>query len=135
MAPHDHAAFFCSSRLTLNVTRAAMARMGWCPPGRLFEAAACGAALLSDAWPGLSEFYEPGAQILVARDWRDACLALDTDDAQLARIGRAARERTLDEHTCHHRARLLMRMLEDACTTTHADPPAANGAGSQPWRN
>ncbi|TIS30194.1 MAG: glycosyltransferase, partial [Mesorhizobium sp.] len=46
LPPADHPAFFCSSRLTLNVTREAMARKGWCPSGRLFEAAACGAAIV-----------------------------------------------------------------------------------------
>ena len=43
LPPAEHRAFYSSSRLTLNVTRAAMARMGYCPSGRLFEAAACGA--------------------------------------------------------------------------------------------
>ena len=33
--PGDHPAFYCSSRLTLNVTRRAMAEMGFCPSGRL----------------------------------------------------------------------------------------------------
>jgi spore maturation protein CgeB len=110
--PAEHAAFFSSSRLTLNVTRAAMAEMGWCPSGRLFEASACGAALLSDAWPGLEEFYRPGDEILLADDTAAALSALDIDDAQLERIRRAARERTLDEHTCHHRARTLTNLLE-----------------------
>ena len=52
-------------RLTLNVTRQAMAEMGWCPSGRLFEAAACGAPMLTDAWEGLDAFFEPGREILV----------------------------------------------------------------------
>ncbi len=60
LPPAEHPAFFCSSRLTLNVTRQAMARMGYCPSGRLFEAAACGgAALLTDAWEGLDQFFTP----------------------------------------------------------------------------
>lgn len=112
--PADHAAFFSSSRLTLNVTRSAMASMGWCPSGRLFEAAACGAALLSDAWPGLDEFYCPREEILTATDMDGALRALDVSDSELARIGRAARERTLDEHTCHHRARTLSDLIESS---------------------
>jgi spore maturation protein CgeB len=112
--PSEHAPFFSSSRLTLNVTRAAMAEMGWCPSGRLFEASACGAALLSDAWAGLEDFYQPGAEILLAEDTTDALSALDIADEQLERIRRAARERTLDEHTCHHRARMLTNLLESS---------------------
>jgi spore maturation protein CgeB len=112
--PAEHAAFFSSSQLTLNVTRAAMAEMGWCPSGRLFEAAACGAALISDTWEGLDEFYSPGDEILLAEKRDDVLAALDTEDAKIGRIGSAARERTLDEHTCHHRARVLVNALEDA---------------------
>jgi spore maturation protein CgeB len=110
--PAEHAAFFSSSRLTLNVTREPMARMGWCPSGRLFEAAACGAAVLSDQWCGLEDFYSPGEQILTARSASDTLAALDMSDAQLAAIGRAARERTLDEHTSRRRALQLVTYLE-----------------------
>jgi spore maturation protein CgeB len=111
--PEQHAAFFSSSRLTLNVTREAMARMGWCPSGRLFEAAACGAAIVSDEWSCLDEFYEPGSEILIAHDGEDTLAALALDTATLERIGRAARERTLAQHTSMHRARLLLRYIEE----------------------
>lgn len=114
LPPSEHPAFFCSSRLTLNVTRAAMAAMGWCPSGRLFEAAACGAPVLSDVWAGLEFFFEPGSEILAATTTEDALAALDRDDAELARIGRAARERALDEHTSDRRAGELIAALE-AC--------------------
>jgi spore maturation protein CgeB len=116
LPPDEHAAFFSSSRLTLNITRAAMARMGWCPSGRLFEAAACGAAILTDQWEGLDSFYAPAEQILLARDTGDSVAALELDDAELTRIGRNARERTLDEHTSAHRASELTRLIERSAT-------------------
>lgn len=112
LPPGDHAAFFSSGRVTLNVTRAAMARMGWCPSGRLFEAAACGAPIVSDAWPGLSEFFTPGEEIIVARNAADTLAALELDDAELGRIARRARERVLDEHTSRRRARELCALIE-----------------------
>ncbi|MGE0527382.1 MAG: glycosyltransferase, partial [Bdellovibrionales bacterium] len=65
LPPAEHAAFYGSSRLTLNITREAMAHNGYCPSGRLFEAAACGAPILSDYWEGLDLFFEPGREILV----------------------------------------------------------------------
>ena len=114
LPPPDHPAFFSSSRLTLNVTRAAMAAMGWCPSGRLFEAAACGVPLLSDRWEGLDAFLAPGAEILVAEGTADALAALDAGDAELDRIARAARERVLAEHSSARRAAELVRLLEDA---------------------
>lgn len=104
VAPSAHASFFCSSLLTLNVTRGAMARMGYCPSGRLFEAAACGVAIVSDEWAGLDTFFEPGVEILVARDTDDVIAAMQLSDAELARIARAGRERVLASHTATHRA-------------------------------
>lgn len=114
LAPADHPAFYASSRLTLNVTRHAMAEMGWCPSGRLFEAAACGAPVLSDAWPGLEGFFAPGREILLARGTDDAAAALDLPEAELRRIGAAARERVLDEHTSARRAVEFEALLASA---------------------
>jgi len=115
LAPPLHAAFFSSSKLTLNITRRAMAEAGWCPSGRLFEAAACGVPILSDWWEGLDSFYTPGREILIARSSADTVAALGADPAELRRVAAAARERTLDEHTSMHRAAELQRLLEAAC--------------------
>lgn len=104
LPPSDHPAFFCSSRLTLNVTRAAMAESGYCPSGRLFEAAACGVAILSDTWEGLDRFFVPTEELLVAATTDDALAALDLSDAEIARIADAGRERVLAQHTSAHRA-------------------------------
>ncbi|MBA1154761.1 CgeB family protein [Microvirga mediterraneensis] len=112
LPPPEHPAFFSSSRLTLNITRQAMAEMGWCPSGRLFEAAACGAPILSDWWVGLDSFFEPGKDILIAANTDDAVAALDLTDAELTRIARAGRERTLAEHTSDHRAKELENLIE-----------------------
>ncbi len=109
--PPDHPAFYCSSRLTLNVTRGPFAALGWCPSARLFEAAACGIPVLSDAWPGLESFFTPGSEILVADGPDDVVAALSRSPEELAGIGQAARERTLAEHTAEHRARELIRIL------------------------
>ena len=114
LPPSEHSAFYCSSRLTLNVTRAPMAEMGYCPSGRLFEAAACGAAVLSDGWQGLDQFFDPGSEILVASSSEEALAALDISDDQLARVARAARERVLIDHTSHHRAKQLVAAFESA---------------------
>jgi spore maturation protein CgeB/dTDP-glucose pyrophosphorylase len=105
LPPAEHPAFFSSSRLTLNVTRRAMAQMGHCPSGRLFEAAACGVPVLSDWWEGLDEFFAPGREILIARATEDTIGALQLPDEQLARIARLARQRVFDEHTAGRRSR------------------------------
>jgi spore maturation protein CgeB len=110
--PADHPSFYASSPLTVSVTRAAFKELGACPSGRLFEAAACGAPVLSDRWHGIERFYEPGEEILVADTTEQALRAIELDRDVLARIGRRARERTLDEHTALHRARELVAHLE-----------------------
>lgn len=123
LPPSEHAAFLCSSRLALNVTRAAMARAGWCPSGRLFETAACGVPILSDDWPGLAGFYRPGVEILLAQDTADTLAAMDLSDGELQRIGEAGRARTLASHTSMHRARELVRLLEGAKSSNTPSPP------------
>jgi spore maturation protein CgeB len=120
LPPSEHPAFFSSCRMTLNVTRREMAEMGWCPSGRLFEAAACGTPVLSDVWDGLDEFFTPQREILLVRNTEDAVAALDLPDAEITRIGRAARERALAEHTSAHRTRQLIGLLESA-RARHAD--------------
>lgn len=112
--PPRHPSFYCSSAFTLNVTREAMARMGYCPSGRLFEAAACGVPVISDWWEGLDRFFEPGSEIVIARTSDDVMEALEMDEAQRKRIGRMARERTLSGHTALSRARELERLVECA---------------------
>jgi len=111
MPPPDHPAFYCSSGWTLNITRGPMAEMGFCPSGRLFEAAACSTPVVSDTWDGLDTFFEPGGEIYIARGTDDVLNALDLSDEERARIGHAARERTLAEHTADTRARQLEEIL------------------------
>ncbi len=124
LPPDEHPAFFSSSRLTLNVTRRPMAEMGWCPSGRLFEAAACGTAIVSDCWEGIETFFSPGSEILTADGTADVLAALDLDDADIRRIAAAARERVLAEHTSERRAEQLI----DALHLARAPLAAAVGA-------
>ena len=111
VAPAEHPAFYCSSRLTLNVTRRAMAEMGYCPSGRLFEAAACGTPILSDSWEGLEQFFEPGSEILVAASTEEAKAALELPSGELRKVAEAARTRVLGEHTAQTRAAELEAAL------------------------
>ncbi len=116
LPPSEHPAFFCSGRMTLNVTRAAMATLGYCPSGRLFEAAACGTAILSDDWEGLDTFFIPGQEILIAGSTADSIAALDRSDAEVERVARAGRERVLAQHTSAHRAADFEAAVEVART-------------------
>jgi spore maturation protein CgeB len=132
--PPLHASFYCSSRLTLNVTRQAMAEMGYCPSGRLFEAAACGVPILSDWWQGLDQFFTPGAEILIARKTDEAIAALHLSDSELAQVAGAARERTLDEHTADRRVGDLFAALDALGSTTAQRERGTSGCETPAYR-
>lgn len=112
--PPAHPAFYCSSPLTLNITRGTMAALGYCPSGRLFEAAACGVPVLSDDWEGIERFFVPDEEIFIAHNTKEALSILALPPGELARVGAAARARTLEEHTAAHRARDLLALLESS---------------------
>jgi spore maturation protein CgeB len=114
LGAQEHPAFYSSSRLTLNVTRKAMAKLGYCPSGRLFEASACGTPILSDRWEGIEEFFSPGEEILLAGSADEAIEALRLDEMTLGKLATRARERTLTEHTGAARAR-QMESIFNSC--------------------
>ena len=123
--PAEHSSFYCSSRFTLNLTRASMVAAGWSPSVRLFEAAACGAAIISDAWPGLDRLLTPGKEILLAETTEDVLRILrETTPAARKALGEAARARILAEHTSDQRAAELERIVRGIPTKrAHAAAP------------
>ncbi|HTK95646.1 MAG TPA: glycosyltransferase [Terriglobales bacterium] len=113
VAPAEHPAFYSSSRLTLNITRASMATYGYCPSGRFFEAAACGTPIVSDTWQGIEQFFRDGEEVFLARTAEDVLAIFRRSDEELARVAARARERTLDEHTGDHRAAEFLGYLQE----------------------
>lgn len=114
----DHNAFNCTPRAVLNVSRESMARYGFSPATRVFEAAGAAACLITDAWEGLETFFEPGSEVLVAHGGDEVAQHVRTLDAARAKaIGQAAYRRVLAEHTYAHRAALVDQVLE-GCTAS-----------------
>jgi spore maturation protein CgeB len=128
----DHNAFNCSPQAVLNVNRDSMARYGWSPPTRVFEAAGAGACLLCDSWEGLADFLEPGREVIEVASGEDVSKWVPRLAGPAARrIGAAARRRVLAEHTYAHRARELHALLEGETSPVRAAaaaPSAAAGA-------
>ena len=109
----EHNAFFCSATATLNINRDSMARYGFSPPTRIFEAAGAGACVISDQWPGIEQFLEPETEILLAQHADDVVKILgDLGHDKRARVASAARRRILSEHTYFHRARRVAELLD-----------------------
>ena len=109
----DHNAFNCTPRAVININRDSMARFGFSPPTRVFEAAGAGACLIVDAWEGIELFLEPGSEVLIAASGAEVAAHLqELTDAAAVRIGRAALRRVLAQHTYAHRAQQVEQALE-----------------------
>jgi spore maturation protein CgeB len=108
----DHNAFNCTPTAVLNISRESMARYGFSPATRVFEAAGAGACLLTDAWEGIELFLEPDEEVLVVRDGRDVAEAVGRMTPESARkIGLKAQQRILAAHTYDHRAEQVEQVL------------------------
>ncbi|MGN6370848.1 MAG: CgeB family protein [Phycisphaerae bacterium] len=115
----DHNAFNCTPLAVLNISRDSMARYGFSPATRVFEAAGAGACLITDYWVGIEQFFEPGDEVLVAKNGEEVARHVNGLTLPRARrIGQAALRRVLAEHTYAHRAVELETVL-DAPASRH----------------
>ena len=115
-----------AARINLNLTRRAHAGLFASSTARPFELAMAGAAIVSNPYEGVERWFEPGHELLVARDEDEATSLyreLLADPAATEELGRRARERALDEHTYAHRARRVLDLL--GLTSQAAEPVEA----------
>ncbi|MCU1261180.1 MAG: hypothetical protein JWO80_4065 [Bryobacterales bacterium] len=115
----DHNAFNSTPRAVINISRESMARYGFSPATRVFEAAGAAACLITDNWQGIELFLEPGREVLVANnadEVTDHLLALSPARARV--VGAAARSRVMANHTYTQRAVQVERVLEGKWAST-----------------
>ena len=105
--PSEHAGFYSSLGWALNITRADMIAAGYSPSVRLFEAACCATAIVSDRWDGVDEVFRAGSEILCVGSTAEVLRCLERPLSARRAFGAAARGRFLREHTAVHRAALL----------------------------
>jgi spore maturation protein CgeB len=109
----DHNAFNCSAVAVLNVSRDSMARYGFSPATRVFEAAGAAACLITDSWDGIEMFLKPGGEVLMARDGAEVARIIRDLSVERAReVGKAAYGRVMAEHTYSKRGKLVASVLE-----------------------
>lgn len=128
VAPAEQAAFYCSSRATLSVPLGTTTAMGHCPPGQLFEAAACGVPVITDYWDGIEEFFTPGHELIVARTTHQVLAALSMPSQELDAIGKRGRERVLRQHTAAQRANELEQWMFGDGVSAMADSAVKKSA-------
>ena len=111
----DHNAFNATPLAVLNIARDSMADIGYSPATRVFEAAGSAACLITDAWEGIELFLAPESEVLVARDGQDVVELLGSLTwARARRIGEAALQRILCEHTYERRGAEVDAILKTA---------------------
>jgi spore maturation protein CgeB len=125
LSPAGHRNFYHAQQFTLNVTRADMIEAGFSPSVRLFEAAACGAPIISDWWNGLDTFFKPGEEIFISNSAGETLRILqDTPGEERLEAARKARARVLREHTASHRALQLESRIFEILRTKRQKHPA-----------
>jgi spore maturation protein CgeB len=102
-----------SARVVLNINRESMVQTGFSPPTRVFEAAGAAACLITDAWTGIEEFFQPEREILVANGADDIVGYLhQISPSEARRIGSAMHTRALRDHIYELRAKLVDTILQ-----------------------
>ncbi|WP_247236796.1 glycosyltransferase [Telluribacter sp. SYSU D00476] len=103
----DHNALNCTAMAVLNISRDSMAKYGFSPATRVFEAAGARACIITDHWKGIEMFFEPDQEILIAETGAEVAQIMATlSPERAAQIGKAAYERVLRDHTYAQRAQL-----------------------------
>jgi hypothetical protein len=103
-----------AARINLNITRRAHATVHASSTCRPFELAMAGATIVSNPVDGLERWFEPGRELVVVQDADEAAAAyreLLDDPLRAGELGRAARERALEEHTYVERAKRLLELI------------------------
>lgn len=126
VSSNDHNAFNTSARAVLNINRSSMARYGYSPATRIFEAAGAKACVITDPWEGIEQFLEPGKEVLEVEDGGSLAELMDTlDPARATAIGEAGYRRVLAEHTYAHRAVQVEAVLEGCEAATRSAAASA----------
>lgn len=109
---NEHNAFNCTPMAVLNISRDSMAKYGFSPATRVFEAAGAAACIITDYWVGIEEFFEPGKEIIVVKNGEEVEKVISELTPERANaIGKAAYKKVLAEHTYEHRAELLQSVI------------------------
>ncbi|STY29831.1 Uncharacterized protein conserved in bacteria [Legionella wadsworthii] len=117
----DHNVFNCSSLVVLNISRSSMAKYGFSPATRVFEAAGAAACIITDYWEGIELFFEPGTEILVAHNGHDVANIIQSlTEEKAVQVGQAAYKKVIKSHTYNNRAQILQSIFNQSLLSTEA---------------
>lgn len=103
------------SKINLNITRTTHADLHATSTCRPFELASLECCIVSNPYNGLEKWFEPNKEIFIAGN-DDEVMELYqwllSSEHVRKQAGKSARERVLREHTCKHRARELLNIID-----------------------
>ena len=111
---HEWLQLICGSNINLNISRRGHANVYGTSTYRLFELCSLGCSVVTNKLKGIEKWYVPGKEVIVLSENEDPLKVYNyllSDKENLAEIGILARERTLKNHTCLHRAKQLMNYV------------------------
>jgi spore maturation protein CgeB len=101
---------FARARFTMHVPRRPYVEtLPGIPTIRMFEALACGMALVSTPWSDVERLFPPGAYVTARseKDMANILARLRDDSAFRAELAATGRRAIVERHTCRHRVREL----------------------------
>jgi spore maturation protein CgeB len=113
LSANMHSCLYSSSKFTLNITRMAMSQVGYCPSGRLFEAAASGVTIISDDWEGIEDFFIPDEEIVIIKNSEDMLRTLELSKEDRHIIALNAYRKVLNNHTAKHRVSEFEKIIRE----------------------
>ena len=110
----NHVDFYNRQACSLILGKSDRREFGYSPPRQLLAAAACGVPVLTEAWEGVEQFFEPTRELYLVDSEHDVLdILYGTDETTRRRTGAAARERVLSSHTTAQRAQQLLGYWEE----------------------
>jgi spore maturation protein CgeB len=117
MPNHRTPEVYAASRMSLHIPRQQYVRaLHGTPTIRMFEVLSCGLPLVSLPWEDSDHLFTAGEDYLVVRDQQemiDTIELLCRDEALRQRLGAQARATILARHTCLHRTRQLLQIVDE----------------------
>ncbi len=110
----NHVDFYNRQSCNLILGRTDRKLLGYTPSRQLLAAAACGVPILTQDWSGLDSFFADKQDVFCVEDERDVLdILYGTDDSVRRKVGNAARQRVLAEHTTAQRAQQLLSYWDE----------------------
>jgi spore maturation protein CgeB len=107
--------FCCRAKINLNVVRDLHANVFSTSTSRPFELAAMRCCVVSSPYMGLENWFDIGKEILIVKSPKECIemygMLIENEELRV-KIGEAAQNRVMKEHTSRHRARQIIDILK-----------------------